>query len=328
MDENSMTTDMMADQPEIVEDFDVSDFNSDIATLSGDADKGSQRAADAFDDADDTEYSESDKDAQNATEGATEGEAEEKPADQQEQAEQRPDEAKPEEMRTLKVKYLGEEKELTEEEAVTLAQKGMDYDRQRQKAETLTQELDSMRSRLGQLAEYEAFLKELAEPQALTVEDLMLETRATVLAKQQGIDMETALARVKARQAERAAARAQAKPVEADPVKEAEARRQRDVEAFLKEYGHVKPDEIPPEVWKKVGEGTPLVDAYRAHEVATIKAENQRLKAEMEAAAKRHKEELEAERRNWENAKRSTGSQATAGGKKEIDPFLEDWYKD
>jgi hypothetical protein len=97
---------------------------------------------------------------------------------------------------------------------------------------------------------------------------------------------------------------------------------------FLKEYGHVKPDEIPPEVWKKVGEGTPLVDAYRAHEVATIKAENQRLKAEMEAAAKRHKEELEAERRNWENAKRSTGSQATAGGKKEIDPFLEDWYKD
>ncbi len=328
MEDYLTATEFMADQPETVEDFDVSDFNSDIATLSGDADKGSQRAANAFDDADDTEYSESDKDAQNATESATEGEADEKTADQPEQAKPQPEEPKPEESRTLKVKYLGEERELTEEEAVTLAQKGMDYDRQRQKAESLTQEVQTLRTRLSQLEEYEAFLKELAEPQALTVEDLMLETRAEVLVRQQGIDKETALARVRARQAERAAARAQAKPVEPDPVKEAEARRQRDIETFLKEYGHVKPEEIPQEVWKKVGEGHSLVDAYRAHEIATIKAENQRLKAEMEAAEKRHKEELEAERRNWENAKRSTGSQATAGGKKEIDPFLEDWYKD
>ena len=100
----------------------------------------------------------------------------------------------------------------------------MDYDRQRQKSETLSQEVQSLRARVAQLEEYEAFLKELADPQALTIEDLMIETRAEVLARQQGIDVDTARARVRARYQERAAAKAAqnvSKPQ--DPEAEAEA---------------------------------------------------------------------------------------------------------
>jgi hypothetical protein len=330
MDENMnvVTDEQMADQPDVdIGDIDLSNFNSDLYTPQ-EATGGSQ---DAFDDDGNDLPAEGEKDAQNGVQDATQGDKAQ-PEDKPSEAEPKPDGddqsgEQPKEPFSLKIKYLGEEKELTEEEARTLAQKGMDYDRQRQKAETLSQEVQSLRARVAQLEEYEAFLKDLADPQALTIDDLIIETRAEVLARQQGIDVDTARARVRARYQERAAAKAAqnvSKPQ--DPEAEAEARRKADIEAFLREYGHVKPEDIPQEVWDKVREGATLVDAYRSYEIAQLKAENQRLKQEMAEAEKRHKEEIEAERRNIANAKLSTGSQATAGERVASDPWLDDWY--
>ena len=46
---------------------------------------------------------------------------------------------------TIKLNYLGEEKEIDLEEAKTLAQKGMDYDRQKERWETLKPTIDEMK---------------------------------------------------------------------------------------------------------------------------------------------------------------------------------------
>ena len=79
---------------------------------------------------------------------------EEKPADENPEQEGQEEADQP----TFDLKYMGEIKTVGKEEVVTLAQKGMNYDR-------ILGERDTAKAEVSRLQEYETFLQELAQPQ-------------------------------------------------------------------------------------------------------------------------------------------------------------------
>lgn len=225
---------------------------------------------------------------------------EDKPAERQEAADQQ----------LFELKHLGEVKQVGRDEVVTLAQKGLNYDH-------IRQERDTARQEVARLSELEQFLKELAAPQGMSVEDLIDSTRANVLADREGLDKEVALQRVKLERDRKAFEAERQKGIQAQQEADREETRRRDsFLKFAKEYPGVDPKSIPKEVWDKFGEGVDLTDAYSRYE-------NKKLKDELSAMTAK----LEAEKQNNKNKERSTGSQKSAGSEHDnMDAIDRDWY--
>lgn len=229
----------------------------------------------------------------------------EKPAEEKPEtpADQKP-EAQPEADQPFVLKHLDEVKTVNRDEVITLAQKGLDYDRTK----------GQLSQAKEQLATYEAFLKELAAPQSLTIEQLMDRTRAAMIAKRDNVSEEDAMRTLALQKREQAVADKEAKLQQeqatqsaADAAKE---KRAADIRAFLDTYKDVDPQKIPTEVWADVSRGMPLTAAY-------AKFENKQLK-----------EKLAAMEQQAKNKEKSTGSVSTAGGGKKMDDWERDWYAD
>lgn len=234
----------------------------------------------------------------------------EEPEDQPDQEpakteETEPTEAKqPDEQDTdqyLELKHFDEVKKVTKDEARVLAQKGMDYDRIRGK-------LGEAEEANAKLQKYEAFLNEIKGNFA-TLDDLMNDTRARVMADKDGISYEDALKKVK---------EANQQP---EPKKEPEVDmnaviqqiRKQSFQEFAQAYPDVKPADIPQEVWQDMEKTNNLLASYIKYEAKKIKDENAVLK------------------KNAENKSRSVGSMKSSGNstleKSEFDRILEedDW---
>lgn len=198
---------------------------------------------------------------------------------------------------TFTLKVLGEERTVGKDEVITLAQKGADYDR--------------LKDRNG---EYEAFFKELAEDQGVDVKDVIDNTRAAIMARKEGIDQSIALEKVRLanerRQLEAERKQAQDSAASAKNASDAKAKRENDVKEFMSVYGDIKPADIPKEVWADVNKGMTLLTAY-------TKYENKELKAK-----------LEAEKQNEKNKKRATGSQTSAGKTDTMSDIERLWRED
>lgn len=220
-----------------------------------------------------------------AEEPQTETENEAQPADHSEQ----PEVKEPE---RFTLKHLDNRYDVTLEEMRSLASKGLDYDRTKQK-----------------VAEYEAFFKEISDGK--TPQELMDAVRAARLAKEKNIDQDTALERVKV---DRERAQLDEEKAAANKAAEEKQRRSADIADFAKRYPDVKAQDIPREVWDAVNKGQSLSSAYATYET---KALRERIKA------------LEAEKlalqQNEKNKERTAGSRATAGNKQIADPFDEGW---
>lgn len=212
---------------------------------------------------------------------------------------------------TFTLKHLDEVRTVGQDEVVTLAQKGLDYDRIRSK-------YDELKAQSEQPNDYERFVREIAERSGMTAEQMIDDARAQVIAEREGIDKAVAVERLRvkreleAKGAEKA--QAETKPPEADPEiiaqQQAQARRDREVQEFFSVYKGVDPTTVPKEVWEDVAKGITLVNAYQAH-------------LNREAVAK-----IEAEKKAAENARKSTGSRGTAGAEKSRDQIETDWYTD
>lgn len=195
------------------------------------------------------------------------------------------------------------------DEVIALAEKGMGYDH-------ILGERDTAREEVSRLTELESFLKELAEPQGMSVEDLIDSTRAQVLAERENLDPDVALQRVKLDRDRKVFAMEQQKSQRAQQVQaEAEAKRRDGFLRFAREYPDVDPNTIPKEVWDKFSEGADLSDAYSRYE-------NKQLREEVRT----WKEKAEKAEQNTKNKARSTGSQTSAGAPPEKDPFDALWY--
>lgn len=206
------------------------------------------------------------------------------------------------------LKHMGQSYQVNRDQVVTLAQKGMDYDHVRT-------ERDIAREKY---AELEGFLQELAAPSGMTIEDLIDNTRASVLADREGIDQTVALQRVKLDRDRRTFEAQQQKAQQSQQVQDQENQRvQQSFLRFSKEYESVDPKDIPKEVWDAFGQGMDLTDAY-AH------WENRQLRQELQET----REKLETATQNEKNKERSTGSQQSAGvgETQKRDPIDEDWY--
>lgn len=207
------------------------------------------------------------------------------------------------------LKHLGEEKTVSRDEVVVLAQKGMDYDR-------IKQQLTEEREKAEKNSEIVRSLSELAKESGFAApEDMLDDVKATLLSEKEGIDRGIALERLKlerreaeiAKREAKLSAESKSKESEAEKAAEAERRQQADIQNFLKAYPEVKPNSIPKEVWRDVGKGETLLNAY-------MKYENAQLKARLAA-----KEKAE------ENRARSTGSRQSVGSASVVDEFTAAW---
>lgn len=149
--------------------------------------------------------------------------------------------------KTFLLRHLDTERTVTEEEIVPLAQKGLDYDRVRQKYDEAKPLLQKLRG----------------------------------AAKAAGMSEEEYLA-----------------PREAEDKKERELREFR---ALFPEAA-ADPAAIDPEVWEAVRGGRSLAVAFACHALAAARAENEKLAAKLAQMEK-----------GLDNARRSTGSLASAG---------------
>ena len=174
------------------------------------------------------------------------------------------------EPRKLKVKYLHEDKEVTEDEAVPLIQKGMDYDRVKAQSESLMED----RKYIEDLAKEYGM-----DPKTLKTE-LAKAAKATKLQEltAKGIPDDVAEEILESRKfrEEQKARETQTQATE---------RQNREAAEFLREYPGVKASDIPKNVWDDVNNGIPLVHAYARHENAMLKAQMQKAGAVAEVKA-------------------------------------------
>lgn len=185
--------------------------------------------------------------------------------------------------------FMGEKKQLAASEAAPYIQKGMHYD-------AVRQERDQLRQYREQNAAAVEFLNRHAQSQGLSVQQYLQQMQKQELLRT-GMSDAQAEREIQFQQ-EKAQVEAQKRAIDAfqqtrnsaqmEQQKKQEAFKQ-SVADFKKAYPDKKPEEIPKEVWAKVGQGVPLLSAYTMHENAQLKAQ------------------LAAEQQNKANQKRSPG---------------------
>lgn len=215
------------------------------------------------------------------------------------------------------LKHLDETRTVSREEVIALAQKGMDYDRIRQRLDA-QKDYDTMRERLEELEEHEAFLKEIAGDNG--IDALIDEGRANSLMQREGLDHDTALGRARLdrerkqfeaerrRQNDARQAAQQAQEQEQQATEQREQWRQACFLEFARQFPDVDPKAIPQEVYAAFAAGETLVSAYSRTRLKEL---------ERQQAQQRQAEE---------NAKRSTGSRRTDGGTEKMSAFDAAWY--
>lgn len=220
----------------------------------------------------------------------------------------------------FELKHLGETKNVNRDEVVTLAQKGMDYDRVTEKNTQLETQVSEQKQQLAQLTEHENALQELAKQSGTTVEELVENMLIAVTKSKYGIDDDgMALERVKLDRERRALdqERAALAPQKQEQEQRAANEKWRGecFDAFAKAYPDVDPASIPNGVWEAFNRGETLVSAYARERNKALEAEIARMKSEQETRD-----------RNAANAARSTGSQSSAGKTGSDEAFDALWY--
>ena len=199
----------------------------------------------------------------------------------------------------LELKHFDEVRKVTKAEAKELAQKGMDYDRIRGK-------LSDAEANLQRLQRYEGFLNEM-KGDFDSIEDLMADSRARLLADKENISYEEAVGRIQVNiQQEQMKQQMQQ---QLSPEAISEAMRKQSLQQFLQTYPDVKPKDIPQEVWDDMNITNNLVASYAKYEAKKIASENEILK------------------QNAKNKSRSTGSMKSSG-KTYADDYDRMWYED
>ncbi len=206
----------------------------------------------------------------------------------------------------LRIKYNGQEEDLTAEQAKELAEKGRNYDKVKQQRDMLQN--DPMRKTIESLAksagmEVNDYVARLGQLQERTrINQIAQQFRA----EHPGADDSTALDYAKqAYQNQQIAEQQEREAYEQQAANIRKEKAQAEVAAFAQEYPDVDLFNLPADVIERINQGESLMSAYHAYE-------NKQLKAEMAAL-----------RKNANNKRKAVGSVAKnsasdTGG----DPFL------
>lgn len=165
---------------------------------------------------------------------------------------------------TLKVKFLGEEKEIPMEEVQKYTQIGMNEERLSNKYKTQLDELAETRRVISELAK----LNGISEADA--VKSIANNIEQAKLEQIKGnVDIPDDVAKELLEYQ---------KLKEQVANKEKEAEGQKEFTDFIKEYPDVKAEDIPDEVWNIQKQGVPLKYAYQSYLLNQIQTENKILK--------------------------------------------------
>lgn len=211
--------------------------------------------------------------------------------------EQPPQDA-PAQPETFTLKVNKEERQVSREEIVALAQKGADYDRVK---EQLSKQQDAM-----------DVLAALAKEAKTDIPALLDSFRVGML-KKQGLSEETAKERLAREKAEQENARLKAR--QQPPAEDTKERARRELAQFREAYPKVElTEELVKKLSPDVQSGKSLTEAYRDLEAA-----------EKDARIAQLERELAAEKQNKINQTSSPGSQKDSGGrqaKSDFDDFM------
>ena len=257
-----------------------------------------------FDDEDLTEY-----------QGDSESEEETATPQQDETDDQRQEtkEEMPENKPILAVKYDGVEKQLTEAEARELAQKGMNYDRIKQRYDELANSeeltlLDQLAKEAG-VSNRTEFVKTLAQySQHNAVNQYVEQLKQQHPDTDESVLRELAETKLRQQQKEQEEQRLNTQQQAEKQQKEAFAAQ---YNAFITEYPNVDPAKLPDEVIQSMAAGETMLSAYRVYELKQLRAE----KAAAEA--------------NQKNKNKALGSVKDGNlGDEKPDPILEGFLSD
>ena len=257
-----------------------------------------------FDDEDLTEY-----------QGDSESEEETATPQQDETDDQRQEtkEEMPENKPILAVKYDGVEKQLTEAEARELAQKGMNYDRIKQRYDELANSeeltlLDQLAKEAG-VSNRTEFVKTLAQySQHNAVNQCVEQLKQQHPDTDESVLRELAETKLRQQQKEQEEQRLNTQQQAEKQQKEAFAAQ---YNAFITEYPNVDPAKLPDEVIQSMAAGETMLSAYRGYELKQLRAK----KAAAEA--------------NQKNKNKALGSVKDGNlGDEKPDPILEGFLSD
>lgn len=215
------------------------------------------------------------------------------------------------EMFTLKVNK--EERRVTREEMVALAQKGSDYDRIKAAAEQAKSDNTALKEQNAKMQEAFDLLTSLAEESKVSVPELLDAFRVNRL-KGQGLSEDAAKERVAREKAERElqALKAENQAAQNKPDTDRAAR---EVAEFRKAYPDVAlTKELVDSLTNDVQAGMTLIQAYQKQESAKKDAQIEQLRAE-----------LEAEKKNKANRASTPGSQNDSGARRVKSKFDDFW---
>ncbi|MDR2502417.1 MAG: hypothetical protein LBC78_04115 [Oscillospiraceae bacterium] len=193
------------------------------------------------------------------------------------------------------LKHLGLELTVNREAIIPLAQKGLDYDRIRDR-------LDDAAEQLREAREHTEMLRAVAAERGMTLYQFVDTVRANRIASRDNISVGQALSQIRRDRAAR-------ERLPEEIVREKRRSRNREIEAFAAEYGaDFDPKTIPAEVWDAVKGGKALLEAYRQYETEQLRGKV----ADMEKRGR--------------NALRSTGSRTSDGAPLGSGEIESDWY--
>lgn len=220
---------------------------------------------------------------------------------------------------TFTIKVNKEEKQVTLEEITALAQKGADYDRVKDQRRQDQQTIQDLTAKLDGMAGHQEaidILNLLAEKTGTSV-DALAKTLYRNFRKSGGASEETAdleLENARLKKTQDAANAQAAQQQEQQQTDTAEARAQRDIEEFEREYPGVElTEDLVDKLVPDIQGGMSLTAAYRKLERSQ---EKERI-AELER-------QLAAEKQNNKNKRNSPGSQKDSGAsakKTDFDEF-------
>lgn len=258
------------------------------------------------------DQAEADTETETQTEESAEQPTEEVPTAETEAPAEEPKEEKPQ---TYKLQHMDDPiMEVTAEQMIPLAQKGLDYDR-------IRTERDAMREKWAGLVELEKFAQEMLSNSNgyNSIEELIDDARAEWLIRSEAnygrpLTKDNALARVKTLREESVKSNTPKAEPKVPTEKEQADSRDKAIEQFCMEYPQVDAKTIPQSVWADFRKDGNLVKAYAKYEASQRDAEILTLKKEIETL-----------KQNNKNRERSTGSMKTTGQGKKPDPMFEGW---
>jgi hypothetical protein len=215
-----------------------------------------------------------------------------------------PTEDKPQETFTIRVNK--EDRNVSREEMISLAQKGADYDRTKGQLTEARQTIQTLQQQVGESQAVMEVLQMISEESKMPIDQIVEQFHLNLRMKNGETEAE-AKANIRAIKAERqvSAIRKQEADTKAQQV-DNKTRAEKDIADFRKKYPDVELTEtLCNALMADVQGGMPLAEAYQKHVMAQKDAEIAELKRKMAAAEQ-----------NSKNRAKSPGSQKDSGGQR------------